>query len=47
MRFKAYIHSKQVPLSRGGAQAIAAAGVCLYGIKKRLTFNLQLSTQQC
>jgi len=48
MRFKAYTRSKQIPLSRGGgAQASVTAGVCLYAIKKRLTFNLQLSTKQC
>ena len=47
MRFKAYTRAKQIPLSRGGAQASAAAGVCLYAIKKSQISNLKSQISQC
>jgi len=47
MGFKAYIHAKQIPLSRGGAQASAAAGVCLYAIKESQISSLKSQISQC
>ena len=47
MRFKAYIHTKQIPLSRGGAQAIAATGMCICAIKKSQISNLKSQISQC
>jgi hypothetical protein len=46
MRFETNTTTEAIPLSRGGAQESAAAGVCLYAFNfQPSTFNLQLN--QC
>lgn len=48
MRFKAYIKqtSAMVPLSRGGAQVRAVAGVCFCAKKSHIS-NLTSQISQC
>jgi hypothetical protein len=41
MRSMPKTYSIEVPLSRGGAQASAVAGVCFYAIKKSQISNLK------